>query len=75
MKTNHTASGHITDEDKSDIYEITIDPNPDTWRGGFIWSVSLRDEELDCGLEYSTRLAESAANKYVSALVASSCSY
>lgn len=65
MKINHVAGGNSADEDKFDSYEITIDPNPDTWRGGFIWSVSLRDEELECGLEYSRRLAESAANRYV----------
>jgi hypothetical protein len=75
MKTNHAARGVSVAEEKFNSYEITIEPSPDTWRGGFMWSVSLGSEELDCGLEYSRRLAESTANKYVSALVASSCSY
>ncbi|WP_212676574.1 hypothetical protein [Undibacterium fentianense] len=75
MRSNHAASGVSVAEEKINSYEITIDPNPDTWRGGFIWSVSLRDEELDCGLEYSRRLAERVANKYVNALVARPCSY
>jgi hypothetical protein len=49
-------------------YEISIEPNADSWRGGFAWSVSLGDQELECGLEVSRRFAERAANKYVKSL-------
>lgn len=31
-------------------HEIFIEPNPDQYRGGFAWSVSKGECELDCGL-------------------------
>jgi dsRNA-specific ribonuclease len=43
-------------------YEITIEENPDNWRGGFEWSVSMGDEVIGSGLEFSRKLAEEAAN-------------
>lgn len=49
-------------------YEIHIEANPDTWRGGYVWSVCLKDVELDSGLEFSLRLAELAAAKCLLAL-------
>lgn len=49
-------------------YEITIEANPDRWRGGFAWSVSLGDEEVRCGLEFSRRLAQQNAHKCVTNL-------
>ncbi|MBC3873101.1 hypothetical protein [Undibacterium flavidum] len=51
-----------------DNYEINIEKNPDRWRGGFVWSVSLGDDEVECGLEFSRRLAEQSANYCVSNL-------
>jgi hypothetical protein len=48
--------------------EIVVEPNADTYRGGFAWSVSLGDQELECGLEVSRRFAERAANKYAKSL-------
>lgn len=49
-------------------YEIHIEANPDTWLGGYVWSVCLKDVELDSGLEFSLRLAELAAAKFLLAL-------
>ncbi len=46
-------------------YEITIESNPDHWRGGFVWSVSFGDEEVGCGLEFSHRLAARSANQFI----------
>lgn len=42
-------------------YEIFIEPNPDKYRGGFAWSVSKDECELDCGLAPSmdSAIAES----------------
>lgn len=31
-------------------HEIYIEPNPDHYRGGFAWSVSKDECEIDCGL-------------------------
>lgn len=48
--------------------EIHIEANPDTWRGGYVWSVCLGDVELDSGLEFSFCLAQSSAEKCISGL-------
>ena len=46
-------------------YEITIEANPDHWRGGFVWSVSFGDEEVGCGLEFTRQIARDVAKKQV----------
>jgi hypothetical protein len=46
-------------------FDIFVEPNPDNWRGGFQWSVSQNNEELECGLEFSGYLALEAAYKYI----------
>ena len=65
MKTNQMVRRRNATEEKLSGFEITIEPNPDTWRGGFIWSVSLGNQELDCGIERSRRIAENAANAFI----------
>ncbi|MBB1425319.1 hypothetical protein H5181_02460 [Shewanella sp. SG44-2] len=40
-------------EDTIDGFDIYIEPNPDQYRGGYIWSVSKNNEELDTGLVFS----------------------
>lgn len=42
-------------------YETYIEPNPDTYAGGFRWSVCLDGEELDCGLAFTFESAEREA--------------
>jgi hypothetical protein len=32
--------------------EIYIEPNPDRWHEGFVWSVCKDREEIDSGLEF-----------------------
>jgi hypothetical protein len=34
-------------------FEVYIEPNPDQYRGGYLWSVSKDGEELDSGLVFS----------------------
>jgi len=46
-------------------FDIFIEPNPDIWRGGFQWSVSIGNEELECGLEFSGSLALEAAKRFI----------
>ncbi len=46
-------------------YEITIESNPDHWRGGFVWSVSFGDEEVGCGLKFTRKIARDVAKKQV----------
>ncbi|GGX10714.1 hypothetical protein [Undibacterium macrobrachii] len=50
-------------------YEINVEQNPDRWRGGFVWSVSLGTEELGNGLEFSRRLAQQKADEYMTNLL------
>lgn len=46
-------------------FDIFVEPNPDSWRDGFQWSVSQGHEELECGLEFSSGLALEAACKFI----------
>jgi hypothetical protein len=46
-------------------FDIFVEPNPDSWRGGFQWSVSQDHEELECGLEFSGSLALEAAHIFI----------
>ncbi|GGP52274.1 hypothetical protein [Shewanella saliphila] len=34
-------------------FDVYIEPNPDQYRGGFVWSVSKEDAELDSELAFS----------------------
>jgi hypothetical protein len=40
-------------EDIIDGFDIYIEPNPDQYRDGYIWSVSKDDEELNSGLVFT----------------------
>ena len=46
-------------------FDIFVEPNPDNWRGGFQWSVSQGNEELECGLEFSGSLALETARNFI----------
>lgn len=46
-------------------FDIFVEPNSDNWRGGFQWSVSIDNEELECGLEFSRSLALYAAKRFI----------
>ena len=60
-------TGYI--EEVIDDIVIWIEPDPDHYRGGYVWSVSRDQTELDCGLSYSPESARSDAKKVVSALL------
>lgn len=49
-------------------YEITIEANPDHWRGGFVWSVSFGYEEVGCGLSTTRKFADDTARQFIRAL-------
>lgn len=40
-------------EDTIDGFDIYIEPNPDHYNEGYVWSVSKNNEELDCGLVFT----------------------
>ncbi|MGI2175920.1 hypothetical protein [Shewanella ulleungensis] len=40
-------------EDTINGFDIYIEPNPDQYRGGFVWSVSKNDAELDSGVVFT----------------------
>ncbi len=48
---------------------IFIEPNRDSYRGGFEWSVCRDDTELQCGLEFSAEEALKVSRKYVDTVV------
>lgn len=50
---------------KFDDYEITIEANPDRWRGGYVWSVSFDNEELESGLASSKKFARLEAQSFI----------
>jgi hypothetical protein len=71
MNTTQTAADDQTVEYSPISYEVFIEPNPDSWRGGYQWSVNNGDEELECGLAPSRRLAMSTAKKLIADLIKS----
>lgn len=61
-------SGYI--EEMIDDMIIWIEPNPERFRGGYVWSVSRRGQiELDCGLSFTPESAQSDAKKVVAVLL------
>ncbi len=40
-------------EDTINDFDIYIEPNPDQYNEGYVWSVSKNNEELDCGLVFT----------------------
>jgi hypothetical protein len=57
-------------EDIIDGFDIYIEPNPDHYGEGYIWSVSKNNEELDTGLVFTVddALAEIHSFIYTSPL-------
>jgi hypothetical protein len=49
-------------EDTINGFEVYIEPNPDQYRGGYLWSISKDGEELDTGLEFSLEHALTSVN-------------
>ena len=49
-------------------YEIFIEENPDRYRGGFTWSISKDDNEIDCGTSFELENAISEAHARINAL-------
>lgn len=52
-------------EDSFCGFDIFVEPNPDSWRGGFQWNVCRDNEELECGLEFSGSLALDVARRCI----------
>jgi hypothetical protein len=40
-------------EETIDSFDIYIEPNPDPYSEGYVWSVSKNNEELDTGLVFT----------------------
>lgn len=49
-------------------YEIYVEPNPDHYSGGYVWSVCKDDDELECGLAFTKVDALAEAKKTIEAL-------
>jgi hypothetical protein len=49
-------------------FDICIEPNPDQYREGFVWSISRDDEEYDCGLDFEVQQALEASYKAIDKL-------
>ncbi|WP_351088220.1 hypothetical protein [Shewanella sp. S1-49-MNA-CIBAN-0167] len=58
-------------EETIDGFDIYIEPNPDQYRGGYAWSVSKNDDELETGLVFTLDDAVSEALKMITGLSAS----
>lgn len=56
-------------EEEVNGYTISIDVNPDRWRGGFVWSVCKDGVELDSGVEFRTETARLQAYNMLSSVV------
>ncbi|MGK0270025.1 MAG: hypothetical protein ACI88H_000658 [Cocleimonas sp.] len=54
---------NITHEEEYLGFSIYIEPNPDQYNEGFIWSVSDETNELDTGLEFTLNQALEAAKQ------------
>jgi hypothetical protein len=53
-------------------FEVYIEPNPDQYRGGYLWSVSKNNEELDTGLAFTVEDAFKNIHQTISLLTTSS---
>lgn len=56
-------------DEKYKNYDIYIEPNPDQWNEGFLWSVCRDGGILDDGLEFSAEEALVSARKGVDSLI------
>jgi hypothetical protein len=53
-------------------FEVYIEPNPDQYNEGYVWSVSKDGEELDTGLVFSMEDAFKTIHQTISLLTTSS---
>ncbi|WP_445946535.1 hypothetical protein [Shewanella sp.] len=54
-------------EDEYQGFEIYVEPNPDHYNEGFVWSISKNDECLDEGIEFDIQMAIDAAREAITA--------
>jgi hypothetical protein len=54
-------------EEEYQGFEIYVEPNPDHYNEGFVWSISKNDECLDEGIEFDIQMAIDAARKAITA--------
>ncbi len=54
-----------TYEEQYQGYDVVIEANPDSYRGGFSWSISHEDAVLESGLAFSLAGAMDEAKKYI----------
>lgn len=59
----------MTTETEYKGYTIAVEANPDHYRGGFVWSVSLGDDEMACELEPTQERALIEAELYVDQII------
>lgn len=52
-------------EDTINDFDIYIEPNPDQYNEGYIWSVSKNNEELDTGLVFTVKDALTEIHSYM----------
>jgi hypothetical protein len=52
-------------------FEVYIEPNPDQYNEGYVWSVSKNEQELDTGLAFSMEDAFKIINQTISLLTTS----
>ena len=69
MDRNHTELLANSHEEIYLDHEIYIQPNRDTYRGGFEWCVCRADVELDAGLDFTVEDALKQARSAVDALM------
>lgn len=50
-------------------YEIFVEENPDKYTGGYTWSISQDDKELDTGLSFDLDSAVSDAQVRINELI------
>jgi hypothetical protein len=55
-------------EDTIQGFVIYIEPNPDQYRGGYVWSVSKDGEGLDTGLAFTVEDASNEVLKIIASL-------
>lgn len=50
-------------------YEIFVEENPDRYRGGYTWSISKEDNEIEVGVSFDFNSAISEAHARIKTLV------
>ena len=52
-------------EDTINGFDIYIEPNPDHYNEGYVWSVSKNNEELDTGFAFTVEDAKNKLFKFI----------